>query len=96
MPEVRIIAKVTARKGKEEYLKNALQEILEPTHAEPGCKVYEIYVSDSYGRFYFYEVWENKEALERHAVSAHFQRLTKTIDGLLDGELEVNFVQMVG
>ncbi len=95
MPEVRIIARATARKGKEEELRKALQAILAPTHAEPGCKVYELYASDTPGRFYFHELWESKAALDKHAGSPHFQKLTKTVIGLLDGEFEVNFVQPV-
>ncbi|MGO9113078.1 MAG: putative quinol monooxygenase [Thermoguttaceae bacterium] len=95
MPDVRIIARATARKGKEEELRKALQEILAPTHAEPGCKAYELYASDTSGRFYLYEWWKSKHALEKHAASPHFQKLTKAIAGLLDGELEVNLVQRV-
>ena len=68
MPDVRIIARATARKGKEEELKG-LAGVLAPTHAEPGCKVYELYASDTSGRFYFYEWWKSKDALEKHAAS---------------------------
>ena len=95
MPEIRVIARATARQGKEEQLKQALQAVLVPTHAEPGCKVYELYASDAPGRFYFYELWKDKDALDKHAASPHFQKLRKTIVGLLDGELEVNFVLQV-
>lgn len=95
MPEVRIIARVTARKGKDEELREALQAVLAPTHAESGCKVYELYASDTPGRFYFYEQWESKEALDKHMASPHFQKLAKTIPGLLDGKLEVNRVEQV-
>lgn len=95
MAEVRIIARATARNGREDELRTALQAILAPTHAEPGCKLYELYASDTPGRFYFYELWESKEALDKHAASPHFQKLTKTIAELLDGELEVNVVEPV-
>jgi quinol monooxygenase YgiN len=95
MPEVRIIARATARKGKEEELRSALQAVLAPTRTEAGCKVYELYASDTPGRFYFYEQWESQEALAKHEASPHFQKLAKTIPGLLDGELEVNRVKQV-
>lgn len=95
MPEIRIIARASARQGKEEELKRALQAVLAQTHAEPGCRMYELYASDAPGRFYFYELWKDKDALDKHAASPHFQKLTKTIAGLLDKELEVNFVKQV-
>ncbi len=55
MAEVRVIARFEARKGKEDQLRALLQSMLTPTHAEPGCKVYELYESNSNGRFYLHE-----------------------------------------
>ena len=69
MAEVRVIARAVARKGKEDQLKALLQGMLAPTHAEPGCKLYELYESDDWGRFYFYELWESPAALAGHAAS---------------------------
>ena len=43
MSEVRVIARAVARKGKEEQVKALLQGMLAPTHAESGCKLYELY-----------------------------------------------------
>lgn len=49
MAEVRVIARFAARKGKENQLRALLQGMLAPTRAEPGCKLYELYESDSRG-----------------------------------------------
>lgn len=51
MAAVRVIARFAARKGKENQLRALLQGMLAPTRAEPGCKLYELYESDSRGRF---------------------------------------------
>ncbi len=93
MSEIRIIARATAREGKESELKTALQAVVAPTRAEAGCKLYELYASDTKGRFYFYELWESKAALDQHVASPHFQHLAKAIPGLIEGELEVNVVE---
>ena len=51
MAEVHVIARAVARKGKEDQLKALLQGMLAPTHAEPGCRIYELYESGERGRF---------------------------------------------
>jgi len=67
MAEVNVIARLVARRGKEDELRELLRGMLAPTRAESGCKLYELYESDSRGRFYFYERWESQAALDRHA-----------------------------
>ena len=74
MTKVRVIARAVARKGKEGKLKELLQGMLAPTHAEPGCRLYELCESGERGRFYFYELWESQAALEQHAASPHYNR----------------------
>jgi quinol monooxygenase YgiN len=93
MAEVRVIAKFVARKGKEKQLRELLRGMLAPTHAESGCKTYDLYESDSKGRFYFYEMWESQAALDRHAASPHFKRLEQTGRELLQEPFEVNILE---
>ena len=54
MAEVLVICRSVARTGTEVQLRALLQGMLAPTHAEPGCKLYELYESDPKGRFYLY------------------------------------------
>jgi quinol monooxygenase YgiN len=95
MAEVYVIARSVARSGKENQLRGLLRDMLAPTRAESGCKLYELYESDSPGRFYFYEIWESQAALEQHAVSAHFKHLEQTFGELAEGPFEVNILQQV-
>ena len=95
MAEVRVIARFAARKGKEEQLRALLQSMLAPTHAESGCKLYELYEADSSGRFYFYETWESQAALDQHAATAHFKRLKQTVPELLEEPFEVNILEKI-
>jgi quinol monooxygenase YgiN len=95
MTKVPVIARAVARKGKEDQLKELLQSMLAPTHAEPGCKLYELYQSGERGRFYFHEVWENQAALEQHAETPHYKRLESLVRDLLDEPFEVNILKEV-
>ena len=49
MAEVLLICRFVPRTGVEFQLRALLQSMLAPTHAEPGCKRYELYESDSRG-----------------------------------------------
>jgi quinol monooxygenase YgiN len=95
MTEVRVIARAVARKGKEEQVKALLQSMLAPTQAESGCKLYELYESGEWGRFYFYELWESPAALKQHAASPHYKHLERTVGELLDEPFEVNILKEV-
>jgi len=95
MAEVRVIARLVARAGKEDQLRVLLRGMLSPTRAEPGCKLYELYESDSRGRFYFYELWESKTALDRHAATPHFKHLEEAARELVEGSFEVNILETI-
>jgi quinol monooxygenase YgiN len=95
MAEVRVIARFAARKGKEDQLRALLQSMLAPTHAESGCKSYELYESDSSGRFYLSEVWDSQAALDQHAATPHFKRLEQTAPEFVKEPFEVNILKKI-
>src|SRR5271168_5239791 len=95
MAEVRVIARSVARRGRESQLRELLRSMLAPTRAESGCKLYELYESDSTERFYFYEIWESQAALDRHASSPHFKHLEETVGELVQEPFEVNILENI-
>jgi quinol monooxygenase YgiN len=95
MAEVRVIARAVARAGKEDELRVLLQDMIAPTHREPGCLLYELYESHREGRFYFHESWENAAALDDHVTTPHFQHLQQEIGELLAEPFEVNILKEV-
>jgi quinol monooxygenase YgiN len=95
MAEVRVIARSETRKGKESQLRELLRGMLAPTRAESGCKLYELYESDSKGRFYFYETWESQAALDQHVATPHFRHLQQALGELIQGPFEVNILERV-
>ena len=95
MAEIRVIARFVARKGNEDQLRTLLQSMLTPTRAEPGCQLYELYESDSRGRFYLYETWESQSALDRHIATPHFKHLQQAVGEVLTEPFEVNILRTV-
>jgi len=62
---VTIIAKIKAKPGKQEQLKNELLALIEPTRSEEGCINYNLHQdSDNDAVFMFYENWASKQALD--------------------------------
>jgi quinol monooxygenase YgiN len=95
MAEIRVIARFVARKGNEDQLRTLLQSMLTPTRAEPGCQLYELYESDSRGRFYLYENWESQSALDRHIATPHFRHLQQAVGEVLTEPFEVNILRTI-
>jgi quinol monooxygenase YgiN len=95
MAEIRVIARFVARKGNEDQLRTLLQSMLTPTRGEPGCQLYELYESDSKGRFYLYENWESQSALDRHIATPHFRHLQQAVGEVLTEPFEVNILRAI-
>jgi len=95
MAEVHVIARSVAHLGRGNQLRELLRGMLAPTRAESGCKLYELYESESKGRFYFYEIWEDQAALHQHAASPHFKHLEQAIRELVREPFEVNILEEV-
>jgi len=72
MPNLIVIAKVTAVEGKTEEAKLNLQGLIEPTLKEEGCIQYDLHQDNTSPHlFYFYEIWESEEHLKAHSLSPH-------------------------
>ena len=57
------------------------QALIAHTRLESGCLAYDLYHDlKNPGHFVFIEAWENREALDAHVQSEHFQRLVPLID----------------
>jgi quinol monooxygenase YgiN len=93
MAKVHVIAKFVAREGTESQLRALLQGMLAPTRAELGCEMYELYESDSKGRFFLYEIWESQAALDQHAQAPPFRHLQEAAGEFLQEPFEINIVR---
>jgi quinol monooxygenase YgiN len=97
MKKIRVIARALARAGEEDRLRKALVAMLKPTRAERGCRLYELNESNNNrGLFYFYEEWDDQDALDRHTETPHYKQLAQSVRDLLEGAFEVNVLDSLG
>jgi quinol monooxygenase YgiN len=69
-----VTAKWTARAGSEEVVLDALRHMIEPSRAEPGCRLYQPTRDlDDPRVFLIYEIFDDEVAYEAHGASEHAQ-----------------------
>jgi quinol monooxygenase YgiN len=57
------------------------RELVAATKKEPQCIAYDLFIDEKDpGHFIFIEEWPDREALDAHCASEHFQRLVPLID----------------
>lgn len=80
-----VLALFKAKHGKEEDLKQALKELVNPTLKEEGCINYDLHQSiDNKAEFMFYENWTTKDAHAKHNIAPHIEKWRKIKDELLE------------
>jgi quinol monooxygenase YgiN len=68
--------------------------MVEATQREPGCIDYRISADlQDQHTFYFFEVWESKEALDAHFQTEHMARFQSALPRILEGELDVTMYE---
>ena len=91
-----VIAKFTAKSGREKDVLSGLTEMIVPTRLETGCINYDLHESLSMpGVFYFYENWTGKDVLDKHLVSSHIKNALKKIEGCLKEPIELHLMEEV-
>jgi quinol monooxygenase YgiN len=96
MQKVTVVAKLRAKEGMEDRVKQELMTMVEETRKEKGCINYDLHVDDTdKGTFLFYENWVSKMALEHHFETPHFRRLRSLTEELFAVPTEINLMKMV-
>lgn len=80
-----VIARMHAKPGKEQELREALEGLVEPTSQEKGYVNYDLHqgVEDP-GWFFFYENWDSAEDLDAHLSAPHLVAFAGRLDEFLD------------
>ncbi len=85
-----VVARVRAKPGKEEQVREALMALVEPTRKEAGCINYDLHRSqEDAALFLFHENWISREALDKHLQMPYLQELGAKAEDLFDGPVEV-------
>ena len=75
MPELPVVAVITAKDGSADVVREALTALVAPTRNEDGCLSYALYESaDQPGVFVTVESWRHPSDLEAHMASDHIAR----------------------
>lgn len=87
---VRVIATLKAKPEKIHELRALLSSLIEPTRAEAGCLMYELWHNQADDTdFRFIEHWASSEALQNHFDTPHIKTALSQLPDLLVGELDL-------
>lgn len=93
MSKITLVAKVKAAEGKAAELRAAITNAIAAADSEPGLLVYAASEdSSNEGHFQFFEVYENKEALDVHGKGDEMKAAMGAVGGLMDGRPEITFM----
>lgn len=94
MKPLTVIARIKAKPGKEQSLREALEALVSPTLREKGCLNYDLHEGvDDPQLFMFYENWQNRELHAKHMDSPHLNDFKAKMDNLLAEPLQVDLVE---
>ena len=95
MSDITVIAHIRARPGKEAQVREALQNLVEPTRTEAGCSRYDLHCDlKDPAHFMFVERWESTEAHDRHMDSEHIAEFVMASRGAI-GESTIQFFEAI-
>ena len=72
--QVAVVVEEQIKEGQKDAFVEYMREMIRLTHEEEGCIAYDLYESlDGSGEVVMVEVWESKEALDKHMETDHFK-----------------------
>jgi quinol monooxygenase YgiN len=86
MPNIDVVAVITAKSGSESIVEAALKELTAASRGDKGCLSYELFASDSTpGAFVTIEKWEAQADIDAHMASPHIAQMITVAGDHLDG-----------
>lgn len=94
--QVTVLARIKAKPGMEETVKNEVLALVAPTRAESGCINYDLHqAADDKSLFILYENWVSKEALEAHLAMPYLEAFKAKAEELLAEPLDISLWGMI-
>lgn len=91
-----VVARIRAKAGMEERVKEELLALVGPTRTEPGCHNYDLHRDlEDRSLFLFYENWQSKKALDEHLQMPYLQAFLAKTEQLLAQPVEITLWQMI-
>ncbi|MFA4835906.1 MAG: putative quinol monooxygenase [Dehalococcoidia bacterium] len=84
------------KKGKEQEVETAFKAMMAKVQSEPGTLEYTLHRAEKNpSRFFVYEKYTDRKALEAHMATPHFQELSKKLGALVDGAPDMEFFEQI-
>ncbi len=82
--KVTVVARIRAKEGMEEKVKQELMALVSPTRSEKGCINYDLHQSvGNKSLFMFYENWASKRDLDEHPempyIKSHMEKASENL-----------------
>lgn len=91
-PVVVVLARITAKPGKEDAVRQELMNVVRETRKEAGSVKFEAHQSTEDPRlFVVYENWTRRQDIDDHIATPHVQRFLGRSEDLFGAPLEVTF-----
>jgi quinol monooxygenase YgiN len=91
-----VVARIKAKPGMEERVKEELLALVAPTRREPGCINYDLHQAlDDSSQFIFYENWRSKDDLDKHLQMSYLQAFLGKVDQILAQPVEITLWEMI-
>ena len=86
MPNIDVVAVITAKSGSESIVEAALETLASSSKQDRGCLLYDLFASDSVvGTFVTIERWQSQEDIDAHMASTHIAEFITAAGDHLDG-----------
>ncbi|MFC1233813.1 putative quinol monooxygenase [Vibrio sp. F74] len=85
MANLTILAKIEAKPGQSEFVKQEVLKLVEPSRQDEGCIEYRLQADNNNdGLFVMFEMWQSPEMLKKHIETEHFQAFVKNTEGKIE------------
>lgn len=93
---VTVLARIKAKAGMEERIRQELMALVAPTRSEEGCINYDLHQSvDDQTLFMFYENWRSKEDLDKHLKMPYLEEFGSKAGNMLAEPVEITLWEMI-
>ena len=91
-----ITTTMRAKEGNGDDLAKVIQDFAPKFLRDPGCVDYSVHRrADNRNVFFFYEKYENNEALTFHTSAPHFKDMFRAMKPYLDGQAEIAMYEKI-
>jgi quinol monooxygenase YgiN len=94
--KVTVVATFKAKTGMEATVRGAIEAVIAPTRAEPGCINYDLHQSsEDPSLFMLYENWTSKQVLDEHLAMPYLKDLIGKAEDMLAEPIGIALYTMI-